>query len=147
MLQPAQAIFGEKDFQQLVLIKNLAKKSYKNIEIIAAPTIRESDGLALSSRNIRLSASNRKTATVIYSALLAAKDCQTIAAARTVMRQICSQEPDFKLDYAEIVDEDNFAIATDSTSKQRAIIAGWLNGVRLIDNMQMNPFVGNTGAQ
>ena len=147
LLQPAQAIFGEKDFQQLVLIKNLVKESYKDIEIIAASTIRESDGLALSSRNIRLSASDRKAATVIYSALLAAKDCQTIAAARTAMHQICSREPEFKLDYAEIIDEDNFKIATDSTSKQRAIIAGWLNGVRLIDNMQMNPSAGNTGAQ
>ena len=147
LLQPAQAIFGEKDFQQLVLIKNLAKESYRNIEIIAAPTIRESDGLALSSRNIRLSASDRKTATVIYSALLAAKDCATIDAARARMSQICSQEIDFKLDYAEIIDEDNFAIATNSTSKQRAIIAGWLNGVRLIDNMQMNPSAGNAGAR
>jgi pantoate--beta-alanine ligase len=71
----------------------------------------------------------------------------TIDAARAAMSQICSQEPDFKLDYAEIIDEDNFAIATDSTSKQRAIIAGWLNGVRLIDNMQMNLSAGNTGAR
>jgi pantoate--beta-alanine ligase len=63
------------------------------------------------------------------------------------MHQICSREPEFKLDYAEIIDEDNFKIATDSTSKQRAIIAGWLNGVRLIDNMQMNSSAGNTGAQ
>ena len=147
LLQPTQAIFGEKDFQQLVLIKNLVKESYKDIEIIAAPTIRESGGLALSSRNIRLSASDRKTATVIYSALLAAKDCKTINVARTAMLQICSQQPGFILDYAEIIDEDNFKIATDSTSKQRAIIAGWLNGVRLIDNMQMNPSAGNTGAQ
>jgi pantoate--beta-alanine ligase len=63
------------------------------------------------------------------------------------MRLICSQEPLFKLDYAEIIDEENFEIATDSTSKQRAIIAGWLNGVRLIDNMQMNPSTGSTGVQ
>ena len=147
LVQPAQAIFGEKDFQQLVLIKNLAKESYKDIEIIAAPTVRESDGLALSSRNIRLNASDRKAATVIYRALLAAKDCATIVSARAEMRQICSQEPDFKLDYAEIIDEADFAIATDSTSKQRAIIAGWLNGVRLIDNMQMNSSAGNTGAR
>jgi len=147
LLKPAQAIFGEKDFQQLVLIKKLAKESFTNLEIIAAPTVRESDGLALSSRNIRLSASDRITATVIYRALLAAKDCTTIDAARATMSQICSQEIDFKLDYAEIINEDNFEIATDSTAKQRAIIAGWLNGVRLIDNMQMNPVTGSTGVQ
>jgi pantoate--beta-alanine ligase len=51
------------------------------------------------------------------------------------------------LDYAEIIDEENFEIAIDSTSKQRAIIAGWLNGVRLIDNMQMNPATRNAGVQ
>ena len=63
------------------------------------------------------------------------------------MHQICAQEPLFKLDYAEIIDEENFEIATDSTSKQRAIIAGWLNGVRLIDNMQMKPSTGNAGVR
>jgi pantoate--beta-alanine ligase len=147
LLKPAQAIFGEKDFQQLVLIKKLAKESFTNLEIIAAPTIRESDGLALSSRNIRLSESDRKAATVIYRALKAAKDSKSLESARAAMHVICSQEPLFKLDYAEIIDEENFEIATDSTSKQRAIIAGWLNGVRLIDNMQMNPSTGSAGVR
>jgi pantoate--beta-alanine ligase len=147
LLKPAQAIFGEKDFQQLVLIKNLAKKSYKSVEVIAAPTIRERDGLALSSRNVRLSENDRKAAAVIYSALTAAKESKNVKSARESMHQICSHEPLFKLDYAEIIDEENFEIATDSTSKQRAIIAGWLNGVRLIDNMQMNPSTGNTGVR
>jgi pantoate--beta-alanine ligase len=130
-----------------VLIKKLAKESFTNLEIIAAPTIREDDGLALSSRNIRLSESDRKAATVIYRALKAAKESKSLESARAGMRLICSQEPLFKLDYAEIIDEENFEIATDSTSKQRAIIAGWLNGVRLIDNMQMNPSTGSTGVQ
>jgi pantoate--beta-alanine ligase len=147
LLKPAQTIFGEKDFQQLVLIKKLAKESFTNLEIIAAPTIRESDGLALSSRNIRLSESDRKAATVIYRALTAAKDSKSLESAREAMHLICSQEPHFKLDYAEIIDEGNFGIAMDSTSKQRAIIAGWLNGVRLIDNMQMNPATGSAGVQ
>jgi pantoate--beta-alanine ligase len=147
LLKPAQAIFGEKDFQQLVLIKKLAKESFSSLEIIAAPTIRESDGLALSSRNIRLSESDRKAASVIYRALTAAKESQNVSLARKLMHQVCSQEPLFKLDYAEIIDEENFGIATDSTPKQRAIIAGWLNGVRLIDNMQMNPTSGNTGVR
>ena len=147
LLKPAQAIFGEKDFQQLLLIKNLARESFTSLEIIAAPTIRERDGLALSSRNIRLSESDRKVATVICRALTAAKDSKSLESARVAMRLICSQEPLFKLDYAEIIDEENFEIATDSTSKQRAIIAGWLNGVRLIDNMQMNPATGSAGVQ
>ena len=147
LLTPARAIFGEKDFQQLTLIKSLAKESYKSLEIIAAPTIRESDGLALSSRNIRLGQSDRIAATVIYRALAAAQESENISSARETMHQVCAQEPLFKLDYAEIIDEENFRIATDSTSKQRAIIAGWLNGVRLIDNMQMNPSTGIAGVR
>ena len=63
------------------------------------------------------------------------------------MGHVLQQEPAFKLDYAQIIDEDNFAIATDSTSNQRAIIAGWLNGVRLIDNMQMSPSLVRAGAR
>jgi len=63
------------------------------------------------------------------------------------MHQIFQEESSFKLDYAEIIDEDNFAIATDSTPNQRAIIAGWLNGVRLIDNMQMSPSLASAGAR
>jgi pantoate--beta-alanine ligase len=147
LLTPARAIFGEKDFQQLTLIKSLAKENYKSLEIIVALTIRESDGLALSSRNIRLGQSDRIAATVIYRALAAAKESENVSSARESMHQVCAQEPLFKLDYAEIIDEENFEIATDSTSKQRAIIAGWLNGVRLIDNMQMNPSTGIAGVR
>jgi pantoate--beta-alanine ligase len=139
LARPARAIFGEKDFQQLTLIKNLVRQKYPQIEILAAPTIRESDGLALSSRNIRMSNNERRSALVIYRALQAAKNCEGVELARAAMHQVCAQEEAFKLDYAEIIDESNFAIASDSTSNQRAIISGWLNGVRLIDNMQMAP--------
>jgi pantoate--beta-alanine ligase len=147
LLRPAKAIFGEKDFQQLFLIRKLASESFKDLEIIAAPTIREDDGLALSSRNIRLNKSDREAATVIYRALVAAQKCKTLDQARDTMLQIAGQEPLFKLDYAQVIDESDFAIATQSTSKQRAIIAGWLNGVRLIDNMEMNPSSDTRGAR
>ena len=147
LVRPTQAIFGEKDFQQLYLIQDLVRRRFKNIQILAAPTIRESNGLALSSRNVRLEHGDRVIATAIYKALLAAKESKDIAAARRAMHQIFQEESSFKLDYAEIIDEDNFAIATDSTPNQRAIIAGWLNGVRLIDNMQMSPSLASAGAR
>ena len=147
LVRPARAIFGEKDFQQLALIKELARRSFKEIEILAAPTIRESDGLAISSRNVRLSQSDRTTAVVMYRALLAAKEGKDIASALSTMHQVFKEAPAFKLDYAQIIDEDNFSIATDSTPNQRAIIAGWLNGVRLIDNMQMSPALISAGAR
>ena len=133
LLKPEVAIFGEKDFQQLTLIRAIAK----SVKIIAAPTLREADGLALSSRNVRLDKESRVAASVIYQGLIAAKASPNVQEARSKMHKVCATQPLFKLDYAEVVDEQDFSIATDSTLNPRAIIAGWLNGVRLIDNMQM----------
>ena len=133
LLKPKAAIFGEKDFQQLTLIRAIAK----GVNIIAAPTVRDADGLAMSSRNVRLDTESRAAALVIYQVLIAAKDSLNVQEARSQMHKVCATQPLFKLDYAEIIDERDFSIATDSTLNSRAIIAGWLNGVRLIDNMQM----------
>jgi pantoate--beta-alanine ligase len=133
LLKPEAAIFGEKDFQQLTLIRAIAK----GVNIISAPTVRDADGLAMSSRNVRLDTESRAAALVIYQGLIAAKDSLNVQEARSQMHKVCATQPLFKLDYAEIIDEQDFSIATDSTLNSRAIIAGWLNGVRLIDNMQM----------
>jgi pantoate--beta-alanine ligase len=126
LLKPKVAIFGEKDFQQLQLIRTIAK----DIEIVAAPTIRESDGLALSSRNMRLSEEGRSAAQVIYRAL-------TQANSESELREILASESAFTLDYADFIDEMTFAHAHSDTREVRAIVAGWINGVRLIDNMPM----------
>ena len=133
LAQPKRAIFGEKDFQQLTLIKKIKT----DVEIIAAPTIREIDGLALSSRNVRLDPAGRKAATVISRALLAASQETTLESAQTLMLQVLSDEATFTCDYAEIIDENEFIPASESTLHARAIIAGWINGIRLIDNMAM----------
>ena len=133
LAQPQCAIFGEKDFQQLALIKKIKT----DVEIIAAPTIRESDGLALSSRNVRLEPVARKAATVISRALFAAASQENIASAHSRLLEVLAEEDAFTCDYAEIIDENEFTSATESTSHARAIIAGWLNGIRLIDNMAM----------
>jgi pantoate--beta-alanine ligase len=120
IVEPSAAVFGEKDFQQLWLIKNYFRK----LEIVAVPTVREFDGLALSSRNIRLTQADRVAALIISKAL---KD-------PTRMHEILATEPAFKLDYAEIIDEKTFQKAGATTQNKRAIIAGWVNGVRLLDN-------------
>ena len=120
IVKPSAAVFGEKDFQQLWLIKN----HFKRIEIAAVPTVREFDGLALSSRNIRLTESDRAAALIVSKAL---KEPNR-------MHEILATEPAFKLDYAEIIDEKTFQIASATTQNKRAIIAGWVNGVRLLDN-------------
>ena len=133
LARPQCAIFGEKDFQQLSLIRKIKS----DVEIVAAPTIRESDGLALSSRNVRLDPAARKAATVISRALFAAAQETTLESAQTLMLQILSDEATFACDYAEIIDENEFIPASESTLHARAIIAGWINGIRLIDNMSM----------
>ncbi len=133
LAQPQCAIFGEKDFQQLALIKKIKT----DVEIITAPTIRESDGLALSSRNVRLDPVARMAATVISRALFAAASEMSLRTAHSRLLEVLAEESAFTCDYAEIIDENEFIPATESTLHARAIIAGWLNGIRLIDNMAM----------
>ena len=133
IVKPTAAVFGEKDFQQLAIIK--AMKS--NVEIIAVPTVREFDGLALSSRNVRLTEQGRVTANVIHRALAAARLAPTVAIAQEIIDTTLSTEAGFKRDYAAIIDEDSFEIASNETRHKRGIIAGWIDGIRLIDNMKM----------
>ena len=138
LAKPTCAIFGEKDFQQLALIKRIDS----GVRIMTAPTIRESDGLALSSRNVRLDADARKAANVISRALLLATRQNDLGAARQTLIEILANEPALTVDYAQIIDEKDFSQANNETAHARAIVAGWINGIRLIDNMSMK-----TGAQ
>ena len=132
LVKPQWAVFGEKDFQQLSLIKSMKS----DVQIISAPTIRDPDGLALSSRNVRVS--DRNAALIIYRALCAATQQKDVGAAREAMNATLASEESFTLDYAEIINESNFEKASQKDESKRAIIAGWVNGIRLIDNMPMN---------
>lgn len=118
LVKPDRAYFGEKDFQQLFLIK----KYTKNVEIIGLPTIREADGLAMSSRNVRLNPTERIAATIIYRGLMNGS-------------LDFSSEPLFKKDYAVVIDEATFELANTTTKQKRALVAGTIGEVRLIDNM------------
>jgi pantoate--beta-alanine ligase len=128
LVMPDIAIFGEKDFQQLFLIKKMVKEYSMPIEIIAAPIIRDEDGLALSSRNIRLNAEGRKAALIISKAL------REGGHDKEAVQKILKSEPKFILDYAEVIDADSYELATPETTNKRTIIAGWVDGVRLLDN-------------
>ncbi len=129
IVKPKYALFGEKDFQQLFIVKKWVQDNEIPVEIISLPTVRDRDGLALSSRNSRLSSAGRKSALVINRALR--------SGGRSEMHQILMAEPGFTLDYAEIVDEVTFELAGPETRAPRGIIAGWVDGLRLIDNMSM----------
>ena len=126
LLKPGCAIFGEKDFQQLTLVREIADE----VSIVAAPIVRESDGLAMSSRNIRLSPEGRIASRIISFALRESKS-------ESELREILASEPLLKIDYADYIDERNFRPPTSSTRNTRAIVAGWINGVRLLDNMAL----------
>jgi pantoate--beta-alanine ligase len=124
LVKPQYAIFGEKDFQQLALVREIADE----VKIIAAPIIRENDGLAMSSRNVRLDEDGRVAARVISKALRESRS-------ESELRSLLAQEPLFTLDYADYIDEETFLSPTSTTRFTRAIVAGWINGVRLLDNM------------
>ena len=126
LVRPASAVFGEKDFQQLKLVEAIAG----DVEIIRGPIVREDDGLAMSSRNVRLSPEGRAAAPIIFKALSKAKS-------ESELQEILKNEPLFELDYATFIDEESFLPAGDESKNVRAIVAGWINGVRLLDNMQM----------
>ena len=137
LVRPKIAIFGEKDFQQLALIRKLVSDLNLGIEVVAGPIIREADGLAMSSRNVRLDKIAREQAQVLYRALNAVEQSMDLVTARNTLHSVVQSQPGFELDYAEIIDEADFSKAVEATENKRAIIAGWLNGVRLIDNMEM----------
>jgi pantoate--beta-alanine ligase len=86
---------------------------------------------------VRLDERSREQSLVLYRALTAAALSLDLDTARTALQSVASSQEGFSLDYAEIIDEQDFSKALDATLNKRAIIAGWLNGVRLIDNMEM----------
>ena len=136
-VRPSHAIFGEKDYQQLFLISRFVKENKLPIEIIAGPLIRDHDGLALSSRNVRLSTSGRLQALVIQRALHAAHHEKHLEHAGRILYAVLMEEKGFTLDYATIIDEETFEAPTSATTRFRALVAGWVEGVRLLDNMKM----------
>ncbi len=137
LVKPEWALFGEKDFQQLFLIRRMVEELSLGIEILAIPTVREESGLAISSRNVRLSSSDHQVALVISRALTNASRMGSIEAMQSQLDATLLAEPGFICEYAVIIDETDFSLAIESTTKKRALVAGWVNRVRLIDNLSM----------
>ena len=143
LVRPDRAYFGEKDFQQLRIIKKLVAIRNIPIEIIGCPIVREENGLAMSSRNERLSSSLRKEAAFIYKTLRAAKDQFGTKSAKIVTEWVADQfekNADFELEYFAITDIENLRLVQRkrTNSKYRAFIAVYAKDVRLIDNIALN---------
>ena len=143
IVKPDYAFFGEKDFQQLVIIRKMAKDLNCDVQIVAVPTARESDGLAKSSRNSYLSCEERKSAAALYRSLCLAKKMiraggkspQKIIRA---MNHIISREPVIKIEYISIVNPETLEDAKKIKGKVLVALAARIKKTRLIDNMLIN---------
>jgi pantoate--beta-alanine ligase len=139
ILSPEAAVFGEKDFQQLAIVRRMVRDLNFKIDIIAVPTVREADGLACSSRNQYLNADERKQATVLHKALLAAANADkksardVVAAARNVIREA----PLARIDYVELVDAETLRPVETVGSSSLLALAVFFGKTRLIDNIRL----------
>jgi pantoate--beta-alanine ligase len=142
---PCRAYFGEKDYQQLVVIRRLVDDLSMPIEVLAGPTVRDPDGLALSSRNAYLTGDERGVAARLYYALLAGKRAieddgiDDPGKVEDTMADALAAEPRFALDYAEVADPDSLQRPVRITGETRLLIAARLGRARLIDNLAANP--------
>jgi pantoate--beta-alanine ligase len=125
-----RAYFGEKDAQQLAVIRKMAADLNFPVEIVPIPTVREPDGLAMSSRNQRLTPGQRKVAPALYQALQLAQ-----TGGRTAALDLLGSVPEIRVEYLEIVDAATFEPAERESGTARIVAAVWLGEVRLIDNV------------
>jgi pantoate--beta-alanine ligase len=140
LVEPDLACFGEKDIQQLTLIKRMVRDLAWPIEIVAVPTVREADGLALSSRNAYLGVEDRGRAVVLSRALVAAHQawCEGETRAQAIeqrMRLELKTTPEVLVEYIAIVAPDTLAPVTAVNAGTIVAIAGQVGGTRLIDNI------------
>jgi pantoate--beta-alanine ligase len=131
---PGRLYLGEKDFQQLVLVRQMVRDLGFDVEVVGCPIVRESSGLALSSRNVRLSAAGRDVALGFSRALASVLEVAPASVQRARLRAAL-EEAGVQIAYADVVDPASLASATDDeVGERRALLAGYVEGVRLIDN-------------
>ena len=139
ILAPDAAVFGEKDFQQLAVIRRMVRDLNFNIDIIAVPTVREEDGLACSSRNQYLNSEEQKQATVLHKALQAAVNAgkesanEIVALARTII----NEAPLVRIDYVEVVDAETLEPVQSAGPNTVLLFAVSFGNTRLIDNIRL----------
>jgi pantoate--beta-alanine ligase len=137
---PCHAYFGEKDFQQLAVVRRMVRDLSIPVEVVGCPTVREPDGLAMSSRNAYLTPGERAAAPVVHAALQAGRAAVVAgeldpAAVRALMAERIQAEPLAELDYAEVVDAATFAVAEPLQGTLRLLAAVRFGKARLIDNV------------
>jgi pantoate--beta-alanine ligase len=142
IVQPDRAYFGEKDYQQLLVVRRMVKDLRLPVDIVSVPIVREPDGLAMSSRNTRLSAQDRRAATVLHRALQRAQE-MTRSGARDAdailgeVRGLIATEPLVTLQYAELSDPETLAPMDRVEGRALLALAAYVGGIRLIDNVSI----------
>ncbi|MSQ22963.1 MAG: pantoate--beta-alanine ligase [Chloroflexi bacterium] len=142
LVVPDRAYFGEKDYQQLQIIRRLVRDLRLGAEIVGCPTVREPDGLAYSSRNVYLEGDNRRKAAILYQALRTAQDsvsagehqAQTLC---DLMRETIQSTSGAEIDYVAVVDSASLAPLEIIEDQARALLAVRIGGVHLIDNVPL----------
>lgn len=141
ILSPNAAVFGEKDFQQLAIIRRMVRDLSFRVEIVAVPTVREKDGLAFSSRNAYLSAEERAQAPVLRRALLAAageaKQNKSARAIVDLARRQIEEAPLARIDYVELVDAETLESRAAVEPNSLMAVAVFFGKTRLIDNIRL----------
>ncbi len=143
IVKPNKSYFGKKDYQQYLVIKELVKKFDIDTNIIGCDIIREFDGLAMSSRNMRLTDSERKLASIIYQTLIKAKEKFNNTSIEKIKKWVeteISNTPEMEMEYFEIAEAETLkaALQKQNNVKYRCFIAVFLGKVRLIDNIELN---------
>jgi pantoate--beta-alanine ligase len=133
------AVFGEKDFQQLSIIRRMVRDLDVPVEIVESPTIRESDGLALSSRNVRLSATHREDAPCIFRALSEASKLHNADGVIRHARKLLGESEHLKVDYLTLVDAETLQPVNDLKRPSILAAAVFYDDVRLIDHVRISP--------
>ncbi len=139
VLAPDAAVFGEKDFQQLAIVRRMVRDLNFKIDIIAVPTVREADGLACSSRNQYLSSDERKQAAVLHKSLLAAANAGKTSVRELValIRKTIGEAPLARIDYVELVDTESLQPLEVVRPNSLLAVAVFFGKTRLIDNIRL----------
>jgi pantoate--beta-alanine ligase len=140
--QPDRAYFGQKDAQQLAVVRKMVRDLNVPVEVVACPTVREADGLAMSSRNIYLSPEQRQHANALYRALMQAKERvqageRDAVLLRATMAEILDETPGCQREYAELVNPSTFAVVERIEGEALAVVAARFGSTRLIDNTML----------
>ena len=144
IVKPHVAVFGEKDYQQLLVIRRMARDLDMDIEVVGLPIVREQDGLAMSSRNVYLDEDERQSALKLSGSLqlarkMLAAGTDSVAGLLAAVRGMLEADPRVRVDYAEIRDADNLELMERVDRRAVLALAAFVGKARLIDNMVLEP--------